>query len=61
MKTFYKLFRFSGIAEIESYKIAWKVSRYRIISDPYFSPFRVNRAKYGPEITPDKISTKEIK
>ena len=36
---------------------AWKVSKYGVISDPYFpafglSVFSPNAGKYGPEITP---------
>ena len=29
---------------------AWKVSKYRVISGPYFSEFSPNTGKYGPEI-----------
>ena len=31
---------------------AWKVSKYEVISGPYFSVFSPNTGKYGPEITP---------
>ena len=31
---------------------AWKVSKYRVISGPYFPVFSPNIEKYGPEITP---------
>ena len=31
---------------------AWKVSKYLVISGPYFPVFSPNRGKYGPEITP---------
>ena len=31
---------------------AWKVSKYGVISGPYFSVFGLNTGKYGPEITP---------
>ena len=31
---------------------AKKVSKYGIISGPYFPAFGLNTAKYGPEITP---------
>ena len=31
---------------------AWKVSKYGVISDPYFPVFGLNTGKYGPEITP---------
>ena len=31
---------------------AWKVSKYGVISDPYFPVFGLNTGKYRPEITP---------
>ena len=31
---------------------AWKVSKYVVISGPYFPVFSPNTGKYGPEITP---------
>ena len=31
---------------------AWKVSKYGVISDPYFPVFSPNTGQYGPEITP---------
>ena len=31
---------------------AWKVSKYRVISGPYFPVFSPNTGKYEPEITP---------
>ena len=31
---------------------AWKLSKYGIISGPYFPVFGLNTEKYGPEITP---------
>ena len=31
---------------------AWKVSKYRVISGPYFAVFSPNTGKYEPEITP---------
>ena len=31
---------------------AWKVSKCRVISGPYFPVFGLNTRKYGPEITP---------
>ena len=31
---------------------AWKVSKYGVISGPYFPVFGPNTGKYGPEITP---------
>ena len=30
---------------------AWKVSRYKVFSSPYFPTFRLNTGKYGPEKT----------
>ena len=30
----------------------WKVSKYGVISGPYFPVFGLNKGKYGPEITP---------
>ena len=30
----------------------WKVSKYGVLSDPYFSVFGLNTGKYGPEKTP---------
>ena len=32
--------------------IAWKVSKYGVISGLYFPVFSPNTGKYGPEITP---------
>ena len=32
--------------------VAWKVSKYGIVSGPYFPVFGLNTGKYGPEITP---------
>ena len=31
---------------------AWNVSKYEVISGPYFPVFGLNTGKYGPEITP---------
>ena len=31
---------------------AWKVSKYGVISGPYFPVFGLNTGKYRPEITP---------
>ena len=31
---------------------AWKVSKYGVVSGPYFPVFVLNTGKYGPEITP---------
>ena len=30
----------------------WKVSKYGVISGPYFPVFGLNIGKYGPEINP---------
>ena len=30
----------------------WNVSKYRVISGPYFPVFGLNAGKYGPEVTP---------
>ena len=30
----------------------WKVSKYGVLSDPYFTVFGLNTGKYGPENTP---------
>ena len=34
------------------FSTAWKVSKYGVISGPYFPVFGLNTGKYGPEITP---------
>ena len=31
---------------------AWKLSKYRVISGPYFPAFGLNAGKYRPDITP---------
>ena len=31
---------------------AWKVSKYGVISGPYFPVFGLNTGRYGPEIAP---------
>ena len=31
---------------------AWKMSKYRVFSGPYFPVFNSNTGKYGPEKTP---------
>ena len=31
---------------------AWKVSKYGVVSGPYFPVFGLDTGKYGPEITP---------
>ena len=38
--------------ETNSLSTAWKVSKYGVISGPYFPVFGLNTGKYGPEITP---------
>ena len=35
---------------------AWKVSKYEVISGPYFPVFSPYTGKYGPEITPNTDS-----
>ena len=37
---------------------AWKVSKYGVISGPYFPVFGLNTRKYGPEITPKNYNKK---
>ena len=37
---------------IREISTAWKVSKYGVISSPYFPVFGLNTGKYGPEITP---------
>ena len=32
---------------------AWKVSKYKVFSGPYFPVFNPNTGKYGPEKNPD--------
>ena len=34
------------------YSTAWKVSKYGVISGPYFPVFNPSTGKYEPEITP---------
>ena len=36
---------------IREISTAWKVSKYGVISSPYFPVFGLNTGKYGPEIT----------
>ena len=43
---------FSDLDEIGLSDTAWKVSKYEIISGPYFPVFSQNTGKYEPEITP---------
>ena len=38
--------------EPKNFYTAWKVSKYGVISGPYFPVFRLKTEKYGPEITP---------
>ena len=43
------------ISKLPRYRLpitARKVSKYGVISGPYFTVFRLNTGKYGPEITP---------
>ena len=42
---------------------AWKLSKYRVISGPYFPVFvfSPNTGKYGPEITPYLNTLKWLK
>ena len=40
------------VAASESSNTAWKVSKYGLISGPYFPVFGLNSGKYGPEETP---------
>ena len=42
----------TGITIIIRIIIAWKVSKYGVISGPNFPVFGLNTEKYGPEITP---------
>ena len=43
----------SNQSQIKKHSIitAWKVSKYGVISSPYFPVFSVNTGKYGPDIT----------
>ena len=40
------------LGEIALTSIVWKVSKYRVISGPYFPVLSPNTETYGPEITP---------
>ena len=40
------------IIAVTDFHTAWKVSKYRVISGPYFPVFGLNTGKYGPEIIP---------
>ena len=44
-----KSFLFSGLV---LHLTAWNVSKYGVISGPYFALFSPNAGKYGPEIIP---------
>ena len=51
--TLFKILRKSTINRIStSFNTTWKVSKYGVVSGPYFSVFWLNTGKYGPEITP---------
>ena len=47
-----------GIIHLEDYNgmhyeyFQWKVSKYGVISGPFFPVFSPNTGKYGPEIAP---------
>ena len=41
----------SNMEKIVKHDTAWKVSKYGVISVPYFPVFSANTGKYGPEIT----------
>ena len=36
----------------DNYITSWKVSKYGVISGPYFPVLGLNTGKYGPEMTP---------
>ena len=44
--------RLKSFSKVNLTFTAWKVSKYGVISGPYFSVFSPNTGKYGPEITP---------
>ena len=44
--------RHSSNPDVHSVVIPWKLSKYGVISGPYFTVFSPNAEKYGPEITP---------
>ena len=46
------LLNYVRIVSFRKPSTAWKVSKYRVISGPYFPVFSPNTGKYGPEITP---------
>ena len=43
---------FVNNVNISKTNTGWKVSKYGVISGPYFPVFNPNAGKYGPEITP---------
>ena len=43
---------FKSVFEDQKYNTAWKLSKYGVISIPYFPVFSQNTGKYEPEITP---------
>ena len=44
--------RYARVRVLSNPYTAWKVSKYGVISGPYFPVFGLNTGKYGPEITP---------
>ena len=42
-------------------RLAWKVSRYGVISGPYIPVPGLNTGKYGPEVTPDLDTFQAVK
>ena len=46
------LLNYVRIVSFRKPSTAWKVSKYRVISGPYFPVFSPNTGQYGPEITP---------
>ena len=39
-------------ARVYQSNTAWKVSKYGVVSGPYFPVFGLDTGKYGPEVTP---------
>ena len=56
-----------GIIHLEDYNgmhyeyFQWKVSKYGVISGPFFPVFSPNTGKYGPEIAPDLDTFQVVK
>ena len=48
----FKSFVLFGTDTLLDQPTAWKVSKYAVISGPYFPVVNPNTGKYGPEITP---------